>query len=76
MLTQENVSFITVLVVAVCVACSISVLYASGLRLWARADGDVGRELRLMTRLASAACFAACVAIVLFALWLMIPMLH
>ena len=54
MLTQEIVSFITVLVVAVCVACSISVLYASGLRLWARADGDVGRELRLMTRLASA----------------------
>ena len=44
MLTQEIVSFITVLVVAVCVACSISVLYASGLRLWARADGDVGRE--------------------------------
>lgn len=30
MLTQEIVSFITVLVVAVCVACSISVLYASG----------------------------------------------
>ena len=60
MLTQEIVSFITVLVVAVCVACSISVLYASGLRLWARADGDVGRELRLMTRLASAVCFAAC----------------
>ena len=74
MLTQEIVSFITVLVVAVCVACSISVLYASGLRLWARADGDV--ELRLTTRLASAVCFAACVAIVLFALWLMIPMFH
>ena len=52
MLTQEIVSFITVLVVAVCVACSISVLYAS------------------------AVCFAACVAIVLFALWLMIPMFH
>ena len=32
MLTQEIVSFITVLVVAVCVACLISVLYASGLR--------------------------------------------
>ena len=75
MLTQEIVSFITVLVVAVCVACSISVLYASGLRLWARAD-DVERELRLTTRLASAVCFAACVAIVLFALWLMIPMFH
>lgn len=44
--------------------------------MWARADGDVGRELRLMTRLASAVCFAACVAIVLFALWLMIPMFH
>ena len=29
-----------------------------------------------MIRLASAVCFAACVAIVLFALWLMIPMFH
>ena len=74
MLTQEIVSFITVLVVAVCVACSISVLSASGLRLRARADGDVGRELRLMWRLASAVCFAGCVAIVLLALWLMFPM--
>lgn len=52
MLTQEIVSFITVLVVAVCVACSISVLYASGLRLWARASlDDPSRLGRLLRRL-------------------------
>ena len=76
MISQEIVSFITVLVVAVCVASSISVLYASGLRLWARADGDAERDWRIITRLGSAVCFAACIAIVLFALWLMIPLFH
>lgn len=76
MVVSELVSFVTVLVVAVCIASSISVLYASGLRLWARADGDVERNARIMTRLGSAVCFAACVAIVLFALWLMIPLFH
>ena len=60
MLTQEIVSFITVLVVAVCVACSISVLYASGLRLrptrrWGRGAraslDDPSRVGRLLRRL-------------------------
>lgn len=76
MVIQEIASFTTVLVVAVLIASSISVLYASGLRLWARADGDVERSARITARLASAVCFAACVAIVLFALWLMIPLFH
>lgn len=76
MISQEMISFVTVLVVAVCVASSISVLYASGLRLWARADGDDVRGERIITRLGSAVCFAACIAIVLFALWLMIPLFH
>lgn len=39
---QEFINFATVLVVAVCVAGMISMLYASGLRLWAA--GGLDRE--------------------------------
>lgn len=74
---QEVISFLTVLLVAVGIAGSIGTMYASGLRLWARStvaeqegDGYLG------SRVASVACFVACVIVVLFALWLMIPLFH
>lgn len=73
----EITSFVTVLVVAILVAGTVSALYANGLRLWAR--GEEACELGSSTiayRTASAACFATCVVIVLFALWLMIPLFH
>lgn len=73
---QEATSFVTVLVVAICVACVISILYATGLRLWAGSGVDGEGNAHLMARLGSVVCFAACIAIVLFALWLMIPMFH
>lgn len=73
---HEIVNFAVVLGVAVCVAGAVSVLYASGLRLWAQADACAPHAPRVMTRLGSAVCFAACVAIVLFALWLMVPLFH
>ena len=73
---QEITSFVTVLVVAICVACAISTLYATGLRLWAGSGVDGEGNAHLMARLGSVVCFAACIAIVLFALWLMIPMFH
>lgn len=92
MLLQEVTSFVAVLLTAVCIASAVSFLYAFGLRLWARADsganagaavpgrvaavGSAHAPSHIMTRLASAVCFAACVAIVLFALWLMIPLFH
>ncbi len=73
----ELINFLTVLVVAVGVASSIAVMYATGLRLWERSavakqegSGYFG------PRLASVACFTACMVVVLFALWLMIPQLH
>ena len=72
MITTEIISFATVLFTAVCVASLISVLYAWGLRMWA--DGSV--DAHLMHRVISVICFTACVSIVLFALWLMIPMFH
>lgn len=72
----EIVSFVTVLVVAIVVASSISVLYASGLRLWAGGGIDANGNAHLIHRICSVLCFTACVAIVLFALWLMIPLFH
>ena len=75
MIASELINFETVLAVAVGVACAISVLYASGLRLWAAGDVDA-QGAHLLHRVVSVVCFTACVAIVLFALWLMIPMFH
>ncbi len=75
MIGHEIMNFVTVLVAAVCVAGSIAVLYASGLRLWAAGETDT-QAAHLTSRILSAICFAACVAIVLFALWLMIPAFH
>lgn len=75
MIIKEATSFVTVLVVAVGIASAIGTLYASGLRLWASGETDTQGE-HLSRRVMSAVCFAACVAIVLFALWLMIPVFH
>lgn len=95
MITQEIISFVTVLFTAVCVASAVSVLYAFGLRLLARAQerqsqssatctssgATIALGMRhaprhIFTRLAAAMCFAACIVIVLFSLWLMIPLFH
>lgn len=74
---QELESFFAVIVVTVVVAGAISSLYATGLLLWARGtvvDNKGGAHIT--TRLGAVVCFAACVIIVLFALWLMIPLFH
>ena len=76
MIASELINFATVLAVAVGVACAISVLYASGLRLWPAGDVDAQGTPHLLHRVVSVVCFTACVAIVLFALWLMIPLFH
>ena len=83
---QELVSFAIVLVVAVCVAGTVSVLYACGLQLLQpqTADGARGadtadsagtanaRSAGTLRRAGAVACFAACVAIVLVALYLIV----
>lgn len=73
---QEIMSFLTVLIVAVVVAGGISTLYALGIRLWAAGLVETDSGTHMLPRLGSIICFAACVAIVLFALWLMIPLFH
>ena len=73
---EQVMEFVLVLVVDICVAASISVLYATGLRMWARGAVPAGTGGHITYRLASAMCFAACVVIVLVALWLMIPIFH
>ena len=51
MIASELINFATVLAVAVGVACAISVLYASGLRLWAAGDVDAqGTQCRRCAR--------------------------
>ena len=76
MVEQEIMSFVTVLVVAVGVASVISMLYALGIRLWARGAVEEVGGAHMLPRLFSCVCFAACISIVLFALWLMIPLFH
>ena len=76
MIMQELLNLALVLAVAVFTAGSIATLYASGLRLWAAADADLSRPAHITRRVGSAVCFAACVFIILFALWLMIPIFH
>lgn len=74
---QEVMNFVTVLVVAMGIASCIGVMYASGLRLWAK--GAVAQEKGgsyLTARICSVICFTACVVVVLFALWLIIPYFH
>ncbi len=75
---QELLNFATVLVVAVGIASCIGVMYSSGLRLWAKStvSESKGNASHVTTRVASVICFAACVVVVLFALWLMIPVFH
>ncbi len=77
MVMQEIGSFIAVLVVAVGVAAVIGTLYATGLRLWAKSEPQgEGGSVNAGARAGSITCYAVCVAIVLFALWLMIPLFH
>ena len=73
---EEVISFLTVLIVAVVIA-GIGTMYATGLRLWARSTAAEQEGHGFMgARIASVACFVACVVVVLFALWLMIPLFH
>lgn len=83
MIAQEIGSFFIVLAVAVCVAGGIGLLYAVGLRLWLGGTVARGGEASGCPagptpgrRVGAIACFAACVLIVLFALWLMIPVFY
>ena len=80
---QELMSFAIVLVVAVCVAGAVSVLYACGLQLLQpqAPDGARGADTAgtanahshsALRRAGAVACFAACVAIVLVALYLIV----
>ncbi len=72
LIMQEATGFVTVLVTAVVVAAAIATLYSFGLRLWEKsAEGGA-----VAARVVSVVCFAACIAIVLFALWLIIPAFH
>lgn len=73
---QEIMSFLTVLGVDICVAGSICSLYAFGIRMWAQSTAGGEGEVHIGSRIVSACCFAACVAIVLFALYIIIPVFH
>lgn len=73
---QEIMSFLTVLVVDICVAGGICILYATGIRMWARGAVDSEGNAHLGARVVSVCCFTACAAIVAFALYLIIPAFH
>lgn len=69
-------SFLIVLLVATAITTTVTSLYALGLRLWASSVVTARGEANLLARTASVLCFTVCVAIVLFALWLIVPQFH
>lgn len=73
---DQAMNFLLVLGVAVAIAGAIGTLYASGLRLWAKGTVDHQGNAQLTPRIGSVICFGACVVIVLFALYLVIPAFH
>lgn len=73
---MEILNFLTVLAVAVSITASLGILYSLGLRLWAAGRLDSAGNAHLGSRIGSVLCFSACVVIVLYALWLMIPLFH
>ena len=73
---MQFMNFILVLAVAVGVAGTIGTLYATGLRLWSLGAVDAQGNANLTARIGSVLCFCTCITIVLFALWLMIPLFH
>ena len=73
---QEIIKLGMVLVCSVGIASLIAILYSTGLRLWSVSAQDKEGIAHMSSRIGSALCFAGCIAIVIFALWLMIPFFH
>jgi succinate dehydrogenase/fumarate reductase cytochrome b subunit len=69
-------NFVIVLVCAVAISSAVAVLYANAVRLLAVAKADVEGIHHMRSRIGASMCFAACAIIVLFALWLIIPVFH
>lgn len=69
---QEVLNFILVLACAMGIAGGLSALYANGLRLLMTSEGtaSTGRKI------GSYICFGACILVIVFALWLIIPIFH
>ncbi|MDU6010870.1 MAG: hypothetical protein E6Y86_02325 [Slackia sp.] len=72
----DVVSLVQTLVVVVAVSATLSMLYSFGIRLWSQGLLDAEGNAHLMHRIGAVLCFMGCVAIVLFALWVMIPAFH
>lgn len=72
---MQFTNFLLVLVVAVAIASCVGALYASGLRLLVGDAGNEGHTPGGRKALAYL-CFAACIAIILYALYLIIPVFH
>lgn len=70
------VNFLIVLVCAVGIAGMLAALYANGVRLLAHSSADEEGIHHMSSRVGAAFCFSVCAAIVLFALWLIIPVFH
>jgi hypothetical protein len=72
---MQVANFFLVLAVATGIACGVGFLFASGLRLLV---GDEGRQNQVGSARKALAylCFAGCVAVVVYALYLIIPVFH
>ncbi len=72
---MQVMNFLLVLVIAVLVASCLGFLYATGLRL-VTGDADQEGPVNGGKKAAGYVCFGLCILIVLFALYLIIPIFH
>ncbi len=73
---MEFLNLLLVLGVDILVAGAVSCLYATGLRFFIGTGvGEDGQKTGV-NRPVAYICFAACICIVVFALWLIIPAFH
>ncbi len=69
---SEVINFFVVLACAVGIASGMSILYATGVRLWINSEnGEAAAK-----RVGAFVCFGACIVLIIFALYLIIPVFH
>lgn len=73
---QELLNLLVVLLITAGITCSIAVLYSLCLRLLPSCRFSKALFVQAASRIGFFACGAACIAIIVFALWMMIPVFH
>lgn len=73
---QELLNLLVVLLVTAGITCSIAVLYSLCLRLLPSCRFSKALIVQTASRIGFVLCGGACIAIIAFALWMMVPVFH